>query len=43
MNWFFVRYFVLARTDPTAKAGQAFTGFIVEADTPGITRGRKVI
>ncbi|KXJ08799.1 medium-chain specific acyl-CoA dehydrogenase, mitochondrial [Exaiptasia diaphana] len=36
-NW----YFVLAKTDPTAKAGQAFTGFIVDADSPGITRGRK--
>ncbi|KNE64827.1 medium-chain specific acyl-CoA dehydrogenase, mitochondrial [Allomyces macrogynus ATCC 38327] len=40
-NWFFV----LARTnpDPKAPAGKAFTGFIVEADTPGITVGRKEI
>jgi len=38
-NW----YFVLARTDldPRAKPGSAFTGFIVEGDAPGITRGRK--
>lgn len=40
-NWFFV----LARTnpDPKAKASQAFTGFIVEADTPGVVVGRKEI
>ncbi|CAO3657547.1 unnamed protein product [Mucor hiemalis] len=38
-NWFFV----LARTDANANAGSAFTGFIVEADTPGITVGRKEI
>lgn len=39
-NW----YFVLARTDPNPKtpAGKAFTGFIVDRDTPGITVGRKV-
>lgn len=38
-NW----YFVLARTDPDPKcpAGKAFTGFIVDADSPGLTRGRK--
>ncbi|KAK3828555.1 MAG: acyl-CoA dehydrogenase/oxidase [Benniella sp.] len=36
-NW----YFVLAKTDATAKAGAAFTGFIVDADTPGITVGPK--
>ncbi|XP_066932064.1 medium-chain specific acyl-CoA dehydrogenase, mitochondrial-like [Clytia hemisphaerica] len=38
-NWFFV----LARTDPNpkAKTGEAFTGFIVEADTPGVIIGRK--
>lgn len=38
------RYFVLARTnpDPTAPASKAFTGFIVERDTPGLTPGRKV-
>lgn len=40
-NW----YFVLARTnpDPKAPASKAFTGFIVEADTPGVTPGRKEI
>ena len=39
-NWFFV----LARTDPDPKcsAGKAFTGFIVDANTPGIIIGRKV-
>jgi len=36
-NWFFV----LARTDKSAKAGQAFTGFIVDGDTPGISLGKK--
>ncbi|EQC33082.1 acyl-CoA dehydrogenase [Saprolegnia diclina VS20] len=36
-------YFVLAKTDPTASAGSAFTGFVVDANTPGITRGRKEI
>lgn len=36
-NW----YFLLARTDPDAPAGKGFTGFVVEADTPGITVGRK--
>ncbi|CAL1540798.1 unnamed protein product [Lymnaea stagnalis] len=38
-NW----YFVLARTSPDAgaSAGKAFTGFIVDANTPGITVGRK--
>ena len=25
----------------TAKAGQAFTGFIVDANTPGISLGKK--
>ena len=36
-------YFVLARTNPDPKcpAGKAFTGFIVDADTPGVTPGRK--
>ncbi|CAO3694854.1 hypothetical protein G6F70_003815 [Rhizopus microsporus] len=38
-NWFFV----LARTNPDAPTGSAFTGFIVDADTPGITLGRKEI
>lgn len=38
-NW----YFVLARTDsdPKCPAGKAFTGFIVDADSPGLTHGRK--
>lgn len=27
----------MAKTDPTKKQGEAFTGFIVERDTPGIT------
>ncbi|KAF8788294.1 Medium-chain specific acyl-CoA dehydrogenase like protein [Argiope bruennichi] len=37
------RYFVLARTnpDPKVSAGKAFTGFVVDADTKGITKGRK--
>jgi len=40
-NW----YFVLARTDPNPKtpAGKAFTAFVVDGNTPGITRGRKEI
>eukprot|EP01012_Entosiphon_sulcatum_P027622 TRINITY_DN332_c1_g1_i1.p1 TRINITY_DN332_c1_g1~~TRINITY_DN332_c1_g1_i1.p1 ORF type:complete len:404 (-),score=116.25 TRINITY_DN332_c1_g1_i1:185-1396(-) len=38
-NWFFV----LARTDAKANTGKAFTGFIVDADTSGITLGRKEI
>ncbi|KFV97851.1 hypothetical protein N327_02946, partial [Fulmarus glacialis] len=38
-NW----YFLLARTnpDPKAPASKAFTGFIVEAGSPGIQIGRK--
>lgn len=36
-------YFVLAKTDAGAKSGSAFTGFIVDADSPGITVGRKEI
>lgn len=38
-NW----YFVLARTnpDPKAPAGKAFTAFIVDRDTPGVSPGRK--
>ncbi|ODM94602.1 Medium-chain specific acyl-CoA dehydrogenase, mitochondrial [Orchesella cincta] len=40
-SWFFV----LARTDPNPKTptGKAFTGFLVDADTPGVTVGRKEI
>lgn len=39
-NW----YFVLARTDsdPKCPTGKAMTGFIVDADSPGIVKGRKV-
>lgn len=45
--WFYyvpTRYFLLARSnpDPKASASKAFTGFIVEADSPGIQIGRKV-
>lgn len=38
-NWFFV----LARTDPNEKTGKAMTGFIVEANWPGVKVGRKEI
>merc|ERR1719399_1214514 len=38
-NW----YFVLAKTDPTKGAGSGFTAFVLDADTPGITKGRKEI
>merc|ERR1719220_1575888 len=36
-------YFVLARTNPDPKcpASKAFTGFIVDRDTPGVAPGRK--
>ena len=39
-NW----YFVLARnsSDPKCPPGKAFSGFIVDADSPGVTTGRKV-
>ena len=39
------RYFVLARTNPDPKCppGKAFSGFIVDADSPGVIRGRKEI
>jgi acyl-CoA dehydrogenase len=39
-NWFFL----LARTnpDPKAPANKAFTAFAIEAESPGLTRGRKV-
>jgi acyl-CoA dehydrogenase len=38
-NW----YFVLARSDPNPKTptGQAFTGFIVDRNSPGVIVGRK--
>ena len=38
-NW----YFVLAKTDTSASAGNAFTGFIVDADSPGLSVGKKEI
>jgi len=38
-NW----YFVLAKTGDSGRTGADFTGFIVDADTAGITRGRKEI
>lgn len=39
-NW----YFVLARTnpDPKAPASKAFSGFIVDRDSAGLTPGKKV-
>ena len=39
-NWMFV----LARTatDPKVPAGQAYTGFIVETNAPGLIMGKKV-
>ncbi|KHN70917.1 putative medium-chain specific acyl-CoA dehydrogenase, mitochondrial [Toxocara canis] len=38
-NWFFV----LCRSDPDPKTptSKAFTAFVVEADTPGVTKGKK--
>ena len=36
-------YFVLAVTDKSARAGGRMTGFIVDADTPGITVGAKLV
>lgn len=33
---------MLARSDPKEKAGNAFTAFVVDRDTPGVTPGRKV-
>lgn len=38
-DWFFV----LAKSDPSGPAGSAFTGFIVDAKSPGITVGKKEI
>lgn len=34
-------YFVLAKTDASAKAGSAFSGFIVEREWAGVSVGRK--
>ena len=36
------RYFVLAKTDPDERPHKAFSGFIVDADTPGVSFGKKV-
>ena len=36
-------YFVLAVTDPTASAGKRMTGFVVYANTPGISVGEKLV
>eukprot|EP00163_Fabomonas_tropica_P003036 TRINITY_DN12515_c0_g1_i1.p1 TRINITY_DN12515_c0_g1~~TRINITY_DN12515_c0_g1_i1.p1 ORF type:complete len:359 (-),score=114.86 TRINITY_DN12515_c0_g1_i1:145-1221(-) len=38
-NWFFV----LTRSDPSLPASKGFTAFVVDADTPGITVGKKEI
>uniref|UniRef100_A0A6B2L6B5 Medium-chain specific acyl-CoA dehydrogenase, mitochondrial n=1 Tax=Arcella intermedia TaxID=1963864 RepID=A0A6B2L6B5_9EUKA len=38
-DWFFV----LAKTNPEAKTGKAFTGFVVEAKWPGVIVGNKEI
>jgi hypothetical protein len=40
----FLRYFVLAQTNPDPKcpANEAFGGFIVDRDTLGVTPERKV-
>lgn len=39
-NWFFV----LARSDPNPKVptSKAFTAFVVDADAPGLIKGKKV-
>ncbi|KAH9813043.1 acyl-CoA dehydrogenase/oxidase [Melampsora americana] len=36
-------YFVLAKTDPEAAVHKSMTGFVVDANTPGITVGKKEI
>ena len=38
-KWFFV--LAKTNTDKKAPAGKAFTAFVVDGDTPGITRGKK--
>lgn len=35
-NW----YFVLAKTDTSAKPHKSMSGFVVDADTPGINIGK---
>ena len=38
-----IRYFILTRTgEPNEPASSAFTAFLVEGDTPGLTKGKKV-
>jgi acyl-CoA dehydrogenase len=39
----FARQFVLAITDPSASASKGMTGFVVDADSPGILLGKKEI
>jgi acyl-CoA dehydrogenase len=36
-------YFVLAVTDPDAPVGKKMTGFVVDANTPGISVGEKLV
>ena len=36
-------YFVLAVTDPTQSPGKRMTGFVVDANTPGISVGEKLV
>ena len=38
-NWFFV--FTRSDPDPKAPTAKAFTAFVVDADSPGVTVGRK--
>lgn len=38
-NWIFV--FTRSDPDPKCPAGKAFTAFVVDADAPGVTVGRK--
>ncbi|EHB08863.1 Medium-chain specific acyl-CoA dehydrogenase, mitochondrial [Heterocephalus glaber] len=38
-DWYFL--FTLSDPDPKAPASKAFTGFIVEADSPGVQIGKK--
>ena len=38
-NW----YFVLAKTDDSAKPHKSMSGFVVDANTPGISVGKKEV
>ncbi|CEH18511.1 acyl-dehydrogenase [Ceraceosorus bombacis] len=38
-NW----YFVLAKTDPNSTGAKALTGFVVDGDSAGITKGKKEV